>query len=469
MKSTKKSIKKSFEENLEDMCNFNCSEKSDAEAEKNIFKRMFSSTNKKSQGKRKNSYSNSRVETKESLSLSYSVQGNNSHIQKDSSLLEIVSSLKDKLQIYEEEIRSLLDEKVQMQVTINNLQIQSYNSNKKSLSVSQNKLSNSLTKSNESALELNKHYMQEASGLKKELKTLDNHIQKQKNLLEQNYSILEETVENNDELQTNNNLVEKLNSSNNINTSNNNKNMTTIYEGNKAAEVNEINFLNSQKDLINAEINKMKQELMALMEMQNGLVSGMQAEDVPGNNLSEVEQGNHSQQEENLCLNNNENTNVQNSSHFSNQNQFLGTQQTGLPNIETFFVLNSKVLLVDSEKNLWHLEKCKKFEKYSAERESMSKEEIFAGFIEYYQNLPKHNNKEEIEKGEDLIENISKELVNKDAVSNNSHLNNEEYRKRMQTYLEEGENGEEELEDEISEDLEEKKGKDTSLDLSVSN
>lgn len=91
------------------------------------------------------------------------------------------------------------------------------------------------------------------------------------------------------------------------------------------------------------------------------------------------------------------NNNVNNSNSHSGINSGFNTGSGNgnvLPNIENFFVLNEKVLLVDSEKSLWHLTKCKKYEEFTAKNNYASKEENFNAFLEYYQNLSKNKNNE---------------------------------------------------------------------------
>jgi hypothetical protein len=95
----------------------------------------------------------------------------------------------------------------------------------------------------------------------------------------------------------------------------------------------------------------------------------------------------------------------------------VGSNMNVLPNIENFFVLNEKVLLVDSEKCLWHLKKCKKYEDFTLNNKHIysNKEDNFNAFLEYYQNLSKNkkhlSKPKEGEKGEysePVDENISK-------------------------------------------------------------
>jgi hypothetical protein len=172
-----KTIKKSFEQE-DDICNLF----SEAEKQKNFIPNNLERRLQKS-AKRSNSRNNnsriSRNSTKDSpMNLSVSQTTGNPNV-----LVELVESLKDKLALYENEIKSLLDEKVQMQMTINNLQMTRGKKNSKSGSIS----------NNESVAELNKQYVREVSGLNHQLKSLDENIQRQRNLIEQHYSILDDT------------------------------------------------------------------------------------------------------------------------------------------------------------------------------------------------------------------------------------------------------------------------------------
>ena len=193
-------IKKSYEEYLEDdLCNFNsmASDKS----EKN--EKSKHNHNKKSRG-----HSKSRISTKnDSFNLSTNNANNSQNenaniVPNMNSLLEMIDQLKEKINIYENEIKGLIDEKLQMQLTINNLQIVSYkkskggspNKSQRNLDINTSEKSNSLGKSNESAIELNKLFFQEASGMRKELKVLNENVERQKNLLDKNNSFLDETT-----------------------------------------------------------------------------------------------------------------------------------------------------------------------------------------------------------------------------------------------------------------------------------
>ena len=175
--------KKSFEETVEDEAlNFNSdySERVNSiEAKKtniSLDKKVVS----KPMHKRNNSRNsrNSRNSTKESpINLSIFQQST-------SSLLDLVESLKEKLNLYESEIRGLIDEKIEMQITINNLQMNNIKKN------THNENTNYKSFSDE--------YIE-----RKDFKIIDENINRQKELLEKNFSILNENIGNiicNDEI-----------------------------------------------------------------------------------------------------------------------------------------------------------------------------------------------------------------------------------------------------------------------------
>jgi hypothetical protein len=240
-------LKKAFEEtNEEEICNFNfyASDKSEK-------------TSAKMKPSLKKSRKNSRVS---SLNVSVNTNHTNNN-QPSGNIFELIDSLKEKLSIYENEMKELIEEKVQMQMTINNLQISSFKRPKQSNSKSPLKnsqeskleekspmnkfISNTMIKSNDSAFEINKHYLQEASGLNKELKILKSTIDRQRALIEENHSILEEST-----LRENENLLitESNNDSVIIKTNRKEKicNCYTGIENKTKIESDHIDFANSE-------------------------------------------------------------------------------------------------------------------------------------------------------------------------------------------------------------------------------
>jgi hypothetical protein len=181
--------KKYLEENIdEDICNFDSftSEKSDANDRKNLKENLSKNKNNKSNISKKKI--SSRVSTKESITNLSNCQAN------QNGLLDLIESLKDKITAYENDMRALIDEKIQMQITINNLQMKNYNQMRKSTK-------SELIASSESIVEINRNYMQEVTGLNKELKVLNENIERQKQIIGLDHSILNETA-NDNELQT---------------------------------------------------------------------------------------------------------------------------------------------------------------------------------------------------------------------------------------------------------------------------
>lgn len=65
-----------------------------------------------------------------------SFKDSNTEIAFQSPLLELVDSLKEKINFYENEVKMLIEEKIQMQMTINNMQIQQMKSNNSCISKS---------------------------------------------------------------------------------------------------------------------------------------------------------------------------------------------------------------------------------------------------------------------------------------------------------------------------------------------
>lgn len=203
MKSSK-ILRKSFEESIDhEVCNFNTeiSEVNNSERKLTSIsmdrKLSTNNNNNKAVQKRNNSRNsrNSRNSTKESpRNLSISIIQNNKN--NNNSLSELVVSLKQKINIYESEIRSLIDEKIQMQIQINNLQM---NNLKKS---SRSDISGSSSN--------RKVGYNDIAGLNKELRNMGEHIARQKKLIESNNTILDETLgnmNNNDYYSVSKNLI----------------------------------------------------------------------------------------------------------------------------------------------------------------------------------------------------------------------------------------------------------------------
>lgn len=57
-----------------------------------------------------------------------------------------------------------------------------------------------------------------------------------------------------------------------------------------------------------------------------------------------------------------------------------------LPSIEQYFILNNKFQLVDSDRNLWHMKKCQKFEVFKEQNKNnfSSAEDVLKAFVDMY-------------------------------------------------------------------------------------
>ena len=97
---------------------------------------------------------------------------------------------------------------------------------------------------------------------------------------------------------------------------------------------------------------------------------------------------------------------------------------SNLPNIEQYFIFNNKFQLVDSEKNLYHMRKCYKFQEFKknykvANNSSEKDENILIEYVDLYL-------KDDEEKDEENIDNLEdkKTSSNKPNIENNTNKEN---------------------------------------------
>jgi hypothetical protein len=103
-----------------------------------------------------------------------------------------------------------------------------------------------------------------------------------------------------------------------------------------------------------------------------------------------------------------------------NKNEKLD-KTSNLPNIEQYFISNNKFQLVDSEKNLYHMRKCYKFQEFkknykAANNSSETDEDILKEFVDMHF-------KDDEEKDEENIDNLEdkKTSSNKPNIENNTN------------------------------------------------
>ena len=232
------------------------------------------------------------------------------------SLQELISALKDKISIYESEIQSLIDEKLRMQIEINNLQL----INKRNKDPNNNVLVAETQITENPLIELNKQMTNESTGLKKELNVLSQSISKQKELI-------------------------------------NSPKFVSSFKNDKCpgceAKTEQLNKLSEEKVEICAAIQDLKTQLEEMKKAQSE---------------------NEKKEKEKKAKN--------------KKNKSKINTNESLPNIEQYFILNNKFQLVDSNRNLWHMKKCQKFEQFKEEKkkEYSTEDEILMAFVNQYDN-----------------------------------------------------------------------------------
>lgn len=222
------------------------------------------------------------------------------------SLFELVNSLKDKINVYETQIRNLLKDKIRMQIEINNLLLLiNCNKDLKSKFTTSNKDNN-----DNILVKLNTHNIHEQQSiLNKELNSLNNAIDKQKELI------------------TDTKFIKVDNKCCNCETKN-----------------EELSKLNEEKKEICEVIQELKVQLEETKKQQNNI-------------------------KKKKC------------------NKEIIDRKETLPNIEQYFILNNKFQLVDSDRNLWHMKKCCKFQQFKEEKKNQysTSEEILKAFVDVYE------------------------------------------------------------------------------------
>ena len=252
------------------------------------------------------------------------------------SLNELVISLKGKLKNYETEIVKLIDDKLKMQMEINNLQLENMK----------------LKKNNQNPIQDNT--------VDKNLIEINNEIKKQNNNLKSELDNLDKIIKNNKNLISNNN-----NNNNNLNEGN------SIICSNCQIKDKELEKLKNEKQEICLSINDLKKQLEELKANEKKIKK----------KKDKKEKINKSE---------------------------------SLPNIEQYFILNNKFQLVDSDRNLWHMKKCRKFQEFKEKNKSIykSSEDILKAFVDTYENKSDEENEEEENK------------INNNEYNNNNQSNN---------------------------------------------
>ncbi len=283
---------------------------------------------------------------------------------------ELINSLKEKINIYEKQIKKLIDDKVKLQMEMNEMILQNLQSKKKN---SNNNIENISNKENSISInnldnknlekEQNKIIVSSLIDINQKLIEQNKDLKEQLDIYKKNLDIYKQKM-NDIKNKPNTN-----NTNNNINEINNNKKCPFCEE-----KKIELSKMAEEKKEIFSSITSLRKQLDELK-------------------LSEKIKKEKKKKREKI------------------------KKTESLPNIEQYFILNNKFQLVDSDKNLWHMKKCLRFQEFKKQYENtnLSSDDILKEFVDAY------DSKLDEEKSEDndyldalnMSANESKDIENK--------------------------------------------------------
>ena len=230
---------------------------------------------------------------------------------------ELINSLKEKINIYEKQIKKLIDDKVKLQIDMNAMILQNLQSKKKINN--NNNIDNINNKEN--SIDLNNF-------------DFNNNLEKEKNKI-----IISSLIDINQKL----------------------------IEQNKE--------LKEQIDKFKINLDIYKQKVSKMAEEKKETISSIvslkkQFEELKSEKLKKDKK--------------------------KKRDKIKKTES--LPNIEQYFILNNKFQLVDSDKNLWHMTKCLKFQEFKKKYEgnnNISSDDILKEFVDIYDSKIEEDKSEE--------------------------------------------------------------------------
>ena len=252
---------------------------------------------------------------------------------------ELINSLKEKINIYEKQIKKLIDDKVKLQMEMNEMILQNLQSKKKN---SNNNIENISNKENSISInnldnknlekEQNKIIVSSLIDINQKLIEQNKDLKEQLDIYKKNLDIYKQKM-NDIKNKPNTN-----NTNNNINEINNNKKCPFCEE-----KKIELSKMAEEKKEIFSSITSLRKQLDELK-------------------LSEKIKKEKKKKREKI------------------------KKTESLPNIEQYFILNNKFQLVDSDKNLWHMKKCLRFQEFKKQYENtnLSSDDILKEFVDAY-------------------------------------------------------------------------------------
>ena len=233
---------------------------------------------------------------------------------------ELINSLKEKINIYEKQIKKLIDDKIKLQMDMNSIILQNLSLKKKNNSFQ------NIENSKEEEVNINKE---------------NNNNQILSTLIEINKKLFEQNKELKSQLD-----IYKSN--------------IDIYKK-KLIELKENSSLKTTKckscEEKKLELNKMASEKEEIFNSIKSLRK--QLDELKLNEKIKKEKKRKQRIEKNESL----------------------------PSIEQYFIVNNKFQLVDSNKNLWHMKKCMKFQEFKQkyEQANLSPDDLLKEFVETYE------------------------------------------------------------------------------------
>ena len=231
---------------------------------------------------------------------------------------ELINSLKEKINIYEKQIKKLIDDKVKLQIDMNAMILQNLQSKKK-INNNNNNIDNINNKEN--TIDLNNF-------------DFNNNLEKEKNKI-----IISSLIDINQK------LIEK------------NKELKE-----------QIDQFKNNLDIYKQKISKMAEEKKETISSIASLKK--QFEELKSEKLKKDKKKKRDKIE----------------------------KTESLPNIEQYFILNNKFQLVDSDKNLWHMTKCLKFQEFKKKyvgNNNISSDDILKEFVDIYDSKIEEDKSEE--------------------------------------------------------------------------
>ena len=248
---------------------------------------------------------------------------------------ELISSLKEKINTYEKQIKKLIDDKVKLQMDMNSIILQNLSLKKKN-----NPTQNIENSKEEDILNINSLKINSSP---------NNNSNKNNN---QDKSILSTLIEINKKLLEQNN---ELKSQIDIYKSNIDiyKQKLSKFKENYNEKDTKCKFCEEKK----LELNRMASEKEEIFNSIKSLRK----------QLDELKLNEQLKKEK-------------------RKKQKIGKNES-LPNIEQYFIVNNKFQLVDSNKDLWHMKKCMKFQEFKKkfDKANLSPDDLLREFVETYE------------------------------------------------------------------------------------